>query len=143
MLILLDGGLPASFGESQHCAPVLFRRAARTVKFRGPFELKLRRRQFSPPDTFFRFLIQKLRFRSRAAKLCQAFHDYRRFIRAAPDAQFVAETHDPTWLRAGAVDVNLPAGDGVCGEGTGLEEACRPEPFVDTNRLAAFFNLFV
>ena len=112
------------------------------MKFRRPFELELRRRQFSPPDTFFRFLIQKLRFRSRAAKLCQALHDHRRFIGAAADVQFVAETHDPTWLRAGAVDVNLPAGDGVCSEGAGLEESCRPEPFVDTNLLVVFFDLF-
>src|SRR5260370_9989337 len=99
-LATLSRLLPASFGKSQHRAPVLFRRATRTVKFRRAFELKLRRRQFSPPDTFFRFLIQKLRFRSRAAKLCQALHDYRPFIRAAADTQFVAETHDPTWLRA-------------------------------------------
>ena len=37
-------GLPASFGKSQHRATVFFRRPARTVKFRRPFELKLRRR---------------------------------------------------------------------------------------------------
>src|SRR6266498_2386699 len=101
--------LPSSLGKSQYGAPVLFRRAARTVKFWRAFELKLRGRHFPPPDTFFRFLIEKLRFRSRAAKFCQALHDYRPFIRAAPNVEFVAEPHDPTWLRAGAVDVNLPA----------------------------------
>ena len=113
------------------------------MEFRRAFELKLCGRQFPPPDTFFRFLIKKLSFRSRAAKLCQAFHDYRPFIRAAPDVEFVAEPHGPTRFGAGAVDFNFSAGDGVRGEGAGFKEPRRPEPLVDANGLAGLFHLLV
>ena len=74
---------------------------------------------------------------------CQALHDYRPFIRAAPDAQFVAEMHDPTRFSAGAVDVNLPASNGLRGEGAGLEKTRRPEPLVDPRWLIGLFNRFI
>ena len=74
---------------------------------------------------------------------CQAPHDYRPFIRAAPDAQLVADMHDPTRFSAGGVDVNLSASNGLRGEGAGLEEARRPEPLVDPRWLIGFFNRFI
>ena len=74
---------------------------------------------------------------------CQALHDYRRFIGAAADTQFVAETHDPTWFSASGIDVNLSASNGLRGEGAGLKEARGPKPLVDPRWLIGFFNRFI
>ena len=64
---------------------------------------------------------------------CHTLHDYRPFVRAAPDVEFVAETHNSTRFGTDAVDFDFSSGDGLGSEGAGLEEARRPEPLVDAN----------
>lgn len=103
--------------------------------FGGPFQAPLRRPVFARRDTFGGFAVQRPGDGSRTAlgRKQQDF-DFEIFL-AAGDTQHIAWTNGAGGFATMAVDVDLAAADRPLRERAGLEEAGRPQPLVDSDRL--------
>lgn len=112
--------------ETDSDAPIAFARSTPLLGTEFALFAQLLRKLGAILLTFFGFFVEQVGLRCRASSAGQPADNNLIQVLAAADGYLITNRYVFAWLDPNSVDMHLSTGDGLSGDRTCPEEACRP-----------------